>query len=138
MLLAAGLAVSTFFVQAPVSYAAESTIGVVNRQAVFNAYPGMEETMKQLSSLREAAQQDYNAQTKDLAADDQSRKTINEKVAADEAKKEDSLMQPIVKKIADAIKTVAQSKHLDTVIDAGTVLYGGSDITKDVIDKLKE
>ncbi len=122
----------------PCSAAQAAEVGVCDRQAVFNAYPGISDIMQQIQTMREAAQKDYNEQTKELAADDPSRKSINDQVAKDEAKQEDKLMQPVVTKISGAIRDIAKEKGLSTVIDAASALYGGNDITKDVIARVKE
>lgn len=40
-------------------------------------------------------------------------------------------------KVDEAIKSVAQDKKLDVVVDKQAVLFGGTDITEDVIKKIK-
>ncbi|WP_371378560.1 OmpH family outer membrane protein [Sporomusa aerivorans] len=113
----------------------EAGIGYVNRQQVFAAYPGIEELMQQLQTLRQAAQKEYDEQSKDLPAE--ARQALNDKIARTEAQKEDALMQPVSDKIGAAIQAVAADKGLAAVIDAASVAYGGTDITADVIAKLK-
>jgi len=45
-------------------------------------------------------------------------------------------MKPVGDKIEAAIKAVAAEKGLTVILDAGTVVYGGTDITADVIGKV--
>lgn len=40
-------------------------------------------------------------------------------------------------KVDEAIKSVAQDKKLDVVVDKQAVLFGGTDVTEDVIKKIK-
>ena len=63
--------------------------------------------------------------------------------AADDAPFQDSvwqkneeLMEPIENSIQDAVKKVAEKKGLSVVIEKGAVVYGGQDVTQDVIKEL--
>lgn len=111
-------------------------IGYVNRQQVFAAYPGIEELMKQIQTLRQAAQKEYDEQAKDLPAE--ARKALNEKIAREEAQREDALMQPVGDKIGAAIQAAAAEKSLPVILDATAVVYGGTDITAAVIARVKQ
>lgn len=53
------------------------------------------------------------------------------------ANKQKELLQPIFNKIDEAIKSVAEAKGLSVVLDKSSVVYGGQDITNDVIQKMK-
>lgn len=114
----------------------EQTVGYVNRQQIFNSYPGIQEILKQIQTLREAAQQDYDTRSKDLP--DAERQALNDTIAREEARKEDLLMKPVGDKIEASIKAVAEERGLTVIIDAATVVYGGIDITADVIAKIKQ
>lgn len=114
----------------------EQTVGYVNRQQIFNSYPGIQDILKQIQTLREAAQQDYDTRSKDLP--EAERQALNDTIAREEARKEDNLMKPVGDKIEASIKAVAEEKGLTVIIDAATVVYGGIDITADVIAKLKQ
>ena len=46
-------------------------------------------------------------------------------------------MEPIKQDIDDNIKKVAEAKGLQVVLDKSAVVYGGTDVTQDVINKLK-
>ena len=113
-----------------------AAVGYVNRQQIFNSYPGIQEILKQIQTLREAAQQDYDTRSKDLP--EAERQALNNTIAREEARKEDLLMKPVGDKIEASIKAVAEAKGLTVIIDAATVVYGGIDITADVIAKVKQ
>ncbi len=113
-----------------------AAVGYVDRQQVFRSYPGIQDILKEIQTLREAAQKDYDTRGKDLP--DAERKALNDTLAREEAQKEDALMKPVGDKIEAAIKAVAGEKGLTVIVDAGSVLYGGMDITADVIAKVKQ
>lgn len=112
------------------------SVGYVDRQQVFNSYPGIQDLLQQIQSLREAAQKDYNTRSKDLPPGE--RKALNDTIARAEAQREDALMKPVGDKIEASIKAVAGEKGLTVIVDAGVVVYGGVDITADVIAKVKQ
>ena len=51
--------------------------------------------------------------------------------------KEQDLLAAIQKKLDDAVKQVAEAKGLSVVLDKNAVVYGGQDITDDVMKKFK-
>jgi outer membrane protein len=51
--------------------------------------------------------------------------------------KQNQVLKPVVDQTRGIIGDVAKSKGLILVIDKGNVVFGGTDITKDVTDKLK-
>ena len=51
--------------------------------------------------------------------------------------KNQELMEPIKQDIDDNMKKVAEAKGLQVVLDKSAVVYGGTDVTQDVINKLK-
>lgn len=114
----------------------EQTIGFVNRQQVFAGYPGIEDLMKRIQAMRAEAQKDYDANAKDLSAAE--KQAYSDKLSRQQAQKEDELMKPVGDKIEASIKAVAEEKGLAAVIDAEVVIYGGLDITADVVAKVKQ
>ncbi|TCL39266.1 outer membrane protein [Anaerospora hongkongensis] len=114
----------------------EQTIGFVNRQQVFAAYPGIEGLMNRIQTMRAEAQKDYDANAKDLPAAE--KQAYSDKLSRQEAQKEDELMKPVGDKIEASIKAVAEEKGLAAIIDAQVVIYGGMDITADVAAKVKQ
>jgi outer membrane protein len=51
--------------------------------------------------------------------------------------KQKTTLQPVVDQTRNAMSDVAKSKGLILVVDKGNIVFGGTDITKDVVDKLK-
>lgn len=114
----------------------EQTVGYIDRQQVFASYPGIQDIMNRIQSMRAEAQKDYDARGKDLP--DAERKALSDTIAREEDRKEDALMKPVGEKIEASIKAVAEEKGLTAIIDAGVMMYGGIDITADVIAKVKQ
>lgn len=112
----------------------EQTIGYVNLQQVFSGYPGIQEIMQRIEDLRAEAQREYDSQTQDLPAAD--KKAFSNRLALQQAQREDELMDPVRANIEAAIKAVAAAKGLNVVLDAASVIYGGTDITADVITQV--
>ena len=52
--------------------------------------------------------------------------------------KEKELLEPLKKKVDEAITSVGKSKGLAVVVDKNTVVYGGLDVTNDVVGALKK
>ena len=48
------------------------------------------------------------------------------------------LLDPVQKKIEAAVKSVAEAKGLSVVLVKDSVVYGGQDITQDVVKKLSK
>jgi outer membrane protein len=51
--------------------------------------------------------------------------------------KQTELMEPVNKKIEETIKKVADKKGLAVVVEKNTVVYGGLDITDEVVKALQ-
>ena len=52
-------------------------------------------------------------------------------------KKQNELMDPLLKKMNDTIQKIAQKKGLSVVVDKSSVIYGGADITDEVAKALQ-
>ena len=51
--------------------------------------------------------------------------------------KQNQTLKPMVDSTRGAIGDVARAKGLILVVDKGNIVFGGTDVTKDVTDKLK-
>ena len=61
------------------------------------------------------------------------KQALGEKLSQQIAKREQDLMGPIQKKVQKAIATVAKRAGISSVVDSSAMLYGGKDLTSDVI-----
>ncbi|MGF6906590.1 OmpH family outer membrane protein [Fusobacterium sp. PH5-44] len=129
-----------------------NNVGVVDARAVMAGYKNTAPAYKKLDEMRkklenelnkeeieiQKLQVEYNASPTDAkkkALDDRVKKfqstvATKQKELADAETKE---MQTIQAKIQSAIKSVATSKKMSQVFEANSLLYGGVNITQDVI-----
>jgi outer membrane protein len=52
--------------------------------------------------------------------------------------KNQELMERITKSVEESVKKVAEQKGLSVVLDKGAVVYGGVDITQDVLKQVSK
>ena len=121
MALMVGCGTSSVVVPAT-AYAAE-TIGYVDLNTVFSHHP-------EFASAR-AAMKEF--QEKAPSLDDNGKRALDNTLSERIAKREQDLFNPIRKKILDAVHKVAKEKGIDTVLTAGAVVDGGTDLTNDVL-----
>ena len=137
--LAAAIAVASLFTLAgePVIVsAAEATVGYIDMDAVFEACPGTNEAAMELRQLQAQLQQEFEEKSPEL--EDSEKAKLEQELNAKLAKRQQELMDPIQRRITRAVKRVAQEQGISQVIKAELILYGGKDLTKDVIAAVKE
>ncbi len=71
------------------------------------------------------------------AADDQAKAQIQQETSADLEAKQAELMKDVIDKTNTAAKAVGEAKGLTIVLTKDAVLYGGVDITDQVLSRLK-
>ncbi len=110
-------------------------IGFVNRQVVLNSYPGIREIAQQIAEKQAALQKDFDAQSKDMEM--QAKLDLQAKYNQELSTFEDTKMAPIKKKINKTIKKVATEKGIKSVVDSSVMVFGGEDLTDEVVAGLK-
>lgn len=106
-------------------------LGYVNVERVFRSYPDIQTTMSVINLERQKAETEFNEKAPKL--DDKGRRELGEKLSAQVDKKEASLLNPIREKIRKTIGQVAKSHGINNVVDASAVVFGGKDLTEEVI-----
>ena len=124
------LAVVFTVLSAVAAFAAD---GVVNADAVLANYPKFAQARQQLAALAQQKEAAIRAE-KDTAKQQQLAQEAQQQLMQEERK----LMEPVLNDFRAAIAKVAKSKKLGMVHAAATVMYGGTDITQDVIAELKK
>lgn len=112
------------------AFAAEM-VGYVNVDRVFRNHPDMKATMSVLQLERQKAQQEFEQKAPGL--DDKGKQELGQKLSEQVDKKEASLLNPIRSAIRKAIGEVAKSHGIANVVDASVMVYGGTDLTDEVI-----
>ena len=137
------LAIAAFFIlgivgislsQSSIGHAApanNSAVGVVNYQMIVVSTPDMDGMKTAMQTEIDNAKKEFDEKAKDLPDAEKQRyyAQLQERLA----QKERELMAPVLDKINATIKKVADSKGLTIVVDKQAVLYGGSDITDEVV-----
>jgi Skp family chaperone for outer membrane proteins len=102
---------------------------------------GLEKELADLSAKKEPTSQEQ-ARLKELQDRKADAKVDAEKIRDDSEKmfkeKSKELSAAIRDDIVKAIEAVAKDKKLNVIVDKEAVLYGGVDVTKDVLSKLKK
>lgn len=108
-----------------------SAVGVVNYQMIIVSTPDMDAYKTNMQAEIDNAQKEFDEKAKDLP--DQEKQRYYTQLQERLGQKDRELKAPILDKINAAIKKVADSKGLTIVVDKQAVIYGGVDITDDVI-----
>lgn len=110
-------------------------IAYVDLWAVFNVHPRKGIAEKKLNQLAQSMQSELEEKAKDLPKEKQ--QSILQEYQSELSQREQELIQKIVDSIKDVIIEVAEQKEVKMVLDKKNVIYGGYDMTQDVIDYVK-
>ena len=114
-----------------IASAATSSVGVVDYRQVGSQHPQLA-----MQKASQDAQADFEAKSANM--NDQEKSDYYQQTMQRLQQKNEELMEPIEKSIQDAVKSVAEKKGLSVVIEKGAVVYGGQDITQDVVKQLSK
>ena len=117
------------------SAASSSNVGVVDyRQfTTLKIYTDVEAEMQ---TAVETAQKEFNEKSANMS--EKEKQEYYQQTMERLQHQNPDLMEPVNKQIVDAVKAVADAKGLSVVLNKDTVVYGGTDITQDVIKKLSK
>ena len=120
------------------SFAAEGNnqLGYVNVKYVLQNYPGMNTILQEINTEKARLQKEFSTQSKDMNATDKNKlgQQFNQTMAQYEQQK----LGPVQKSVRDTIAKVAKAKGITNVVDSGVMLFGGKDLTKDILNSLKK
>jgi outer membrane protein len=111
-----------------------SNIGVVNYQMVLQQHPDAAKVEEIMNNEIAAAQKDFNEKTANMS--DKEKQDYYMQVQQRLQLKQQELVVPVHDSIKAAIKAVADAKGLSVVLGKDTVIYGGQDITDEVVKKV--
>ncbi|HTV72380.1 MAG TPA: OmpH family outer membrane protein [Candidatus Acidoferrales bacterium] len=118
----------------PVNTPPPSSVGYVDQEAI-DATPKLKSATDTFAQFRADQTQQAQSKLKTVKTEadrEQVLKDYQDAVAA----KEKDIITPLVDQTRDAISDVAKAHHLLLVIDRGDLIYGGTDITADVVKEL--
>jgi outer membrane protein len=113
---------------------AQSNIGVVNHDMVVSQDPDMTKVQQEMQAAITAAKKDFDTKTASMNAKDKQAYYLQ--VQQQLTTKQQELMAPVLSKVDETIKQVAAARGLTVVLDKANVIYGGQDITNDVLKKI--
>ena len=116
------------------SAASSVNVGVVDREQVLSQHPDGESFTSQMQAAVTEVQKDFEEKSQGMT--DQEKADYYRQCQQRLSQKQSELMEPILKSVDDTIKKVADAKGLSVVIEKAAVVYGGTDITQDVISRL--
>ena len=116
--------------------AKESAIGVVNYQMLVSQSPELANVRTAMQNEIATAQRDFDEKSKAMSDAEKQRyyKQLQERLG----NKEKELMDPVLKNIELNIQKIADKKGLSVVVHKDTVVFGGVDITDEVIRALQK
>ncbi len=129
-----GIAVSQTAGSKVASAAPSSNVGVVNQQLLVTQHPDMATAQATMQTEVEQAKKDFDEKTATM--NDKEKQEYYAQVQQRLSLKQQELLTPILDKVTAAIKAVADAKGLVVVLDKNNVVYGGQDITDDVMKKI--
>ncbi|MGM0602189.1 MAG: OmpH family outer membrane protein [Bacillota bacterium] len=113
----------------------QGEIAYVDLEAVFNTHPARKEAESLLNQKASEMQQEMEQKAADVE-----RENLQDMIREYQQQLTDvesDLLADLLKEIDSSIKAVAEQKEVKLVLEKRNVLYGGYDITGDVIDYIE-
>lgn len=114
----------------------DSAIGKVTYNDVMKDVPGIIEAQSSMRQEVEAVKKEFDEKSKNMN-DEEKQKLYNQYQEKLQLKEKD-LLEPLKKKVDEAVVAVGKKKGLMVVVDKSAVAYGGLDVTADVVAELKK
>ena len=117
------------------SAAGTTSVGVVDREQILTQHPKNEEIETQMRAAIAEVQKDFEEKSQGM--NDQEKQDYYRQCQQRLQQKQAELTDPILKSVDEAIQKTADARGLSIVIEKAAVVYGGQDITQDVIKKIE-
>lgn len=114
----------------------EGEIAFVDIQKIFELHPDKAEAEKELNKAAQMMQSELEEKVSDLSQEKQ--QELLSEYQSELSEKEQKLIQNVLEEIENAIKKVAEEKKVKLVLDKRNVIYGGYDMTEDVINYIEK
>lgn len=118
------------------SAASSSNVGVVEYDQIMVQHPDMKTLDEQLRASIESIKAEFDE--KSAGMNEQEKQDYYMQCQERILQKREELLAPVVQSVDAAIKAVADKKGLSVVLAKAAVVYGGQDITKDVIAQINK
>ena len=118
------------------SAADKGAVGVIDTRQVMSQHPDRQNVESQMQAAVEEVKKDFEEKSQGM--NDQEKADYYQQSQQRLMQKQQELVEPIEQSVKDAVKKVADTKGIGVVLDKNVVVYGGQDITQDVITKLNK
>ncbi|HML31791.1 OmpH family outer membrane protein [Sporomusa sphaeroides] len=115
---------------------AAAPIGIVNYNALLDQHPDMAKAIEELKRENEQAQQEFESKSSGLS--DKEKQDLDWQLRQRLELKQQELLNAIAVQIDAVIKEIADAQGLSAVVDQEATIYGGKDITNDVLKKIQK
>lgn len=121
--------------QSGMAGASSSNVGIVDYSKLIAEHPGMQPAREKYEAAAKQVQEDFQNQAANMTPEQQQQFIEQKQKEMQDKQKE--LIDPIRNSIEEQVKAVADSRGINVVLDKNNVLYGGQDITQDVLTKIQ-
>ncbi|MBQ7516273.1 MAG: OmpH family outer membrane protein [Schwartzia sp.] len=128
------IGVSQMGMAGSVASAASSAIGVIDFRQAMSQSSDLQTANQQMQDAVAAAKVEFEEKSANMSEDEKA--AYYQQTQERLQQKQQDLIEPIQQKIEAEVKAVAEAKGLQVVLDKNAVVYGGQDITQDVIRKM--
>lgn len=111
-----------------------SAVGTVDYGLLINQHPDTQKANEIYRTETEQAKKEYDAKAPALS--DKEKQDLNVQLMQRVEQKRQELLKAITDKINAAVKEVADAKGLTMIVSKTFVVYGGPDITDDVLKRI--
>ncbi len=118
------------------SAADKGAVGVIDARQVMSQHPDRQTVESQMQAAADEIRKDFEEKSKGM--NDQEKQDYLQQSQQRLLQKQQELVEPVEQSVQDAVKKVADTKGISVVLDKSVVVYGGQDITQDVINKLSK
>ena len=116
------------------SAASSSSVGVVDMQQIMASHPDRENANTQMEALQAEIEKEFKERSAGMG--EKEREDYAQQCRERAAQKYSELLETLMTSVEAAVKKVADKRGLAVVIDKMAVIYGGQDITAEVISEL--
>ncbi|MEJ6951258.1 OmpH/Skp family outer membrane protein [Natronospora cellulosivora (SeqCode)] len=111
-------------------------VAYIDLWAVFNVHPEKPTAEAELNDLAQSMQSELEERARDLTADEQ--QELLKQYQSKLSEKEQELIQEIIDSIKEVVIILAEEKQLEMVLDSKNVIYGGYDLSDDIIERINK
>ena len=118
--------------QSGMAGASSSNVGIVDYSQLISQHPGMQAAREKYEEAAKQVQDEFSQKAGSMTPEQQ-QQFIEQK----QKEMQDKQKDPIRTSIETQVQSVADSHGINVVLDKNNVLYGGQDITQEVLQKLQ-